>query len=145
MSNALHQPLSTVLADTYALYLKTQNFHWHVRGMEFASLHALFETQYTDLATAVDDIAERIIILNGKAPATFTALNKLSSIEDGDSHAAAKVMVTTLAADQDKVIATLNAALKVAQEHNDEGSMALLSDRISVHEKARWMLSASAA
>ena len=63
--------LEIILADTYALYLKTQNYHWHVKGPQFKSLHELFEMQYRELAEAVDGVAERLLIMGHKAPATF--------------------------------------------------------------------------
>ncbi|CAM3037339.1 DNA-binding protein [Legionella steigerwaltii] len=135
--------LEVVLADTYALYLKTQNYHWHVKGVHFKSLHELFEMQYKELAEAVDAIAERILIMGHKAPATFTALNQLKTIKDGDSSADANRMVSDLAQDNGSLVNDLNTAVKLAQEHGDEGTVALLSERIAAHEKARWMLSAS--
>jgi len=75
--------LEVILADTYALYLKTQNYHWHVKGPQFKSLHELFEMQYRELAEAVDQLAERLLIMGHHAPATFTALNTLKTIKDG--------------------------------------------------------------
>lgn len=135
--------LSVLLADTYALYLKTQNYHWHVRGPQFTSLHELFETHYTELANAVDELAERIRILGDSAPATFKAFEALKSLDDGDSNADANTMVEHLYRDHKKLIDDLNQAIEVAQGHNDEGSIALLSERIAAHEKARWMLGVS--
>ncbi|WP_454780724.1 Dps family protein [Legionella sp. WA2022007384] len=140
---AMIKKLEVVLADTYALYLKTQNYHWHVKGAQFKSLHELFEMQYTALAEAIDEIAERILILGHKAPATFTALNQLKTIKDGDSNVDANHMVSELAQDNGSLVKDLNAAVKLAQEHDDEGTIALLSERIGAHEKARWMLNAS--
>lgn len=135
--------LETTLADTYALYLKTQNYHWHVRGPQFKSLHELFEMQYKELAEAVDQIAERLLMMGHKAPATFNEFNQLKTIKDGDSSIGANQMVSELAADHNILIRDLNQAIKVAQEHNDEGTINLLSARIEAHEKAHWMLSAS--
>ena len=140
---AMIKKLEVVLADTYALYLKTQNYHWHVKGAQFKSLHELFEMQYKALAEAIDEIAERILILGHKAPATFTALNQLKTIKDGDSNVDANHMVSELAQDHGSLVKDLNAAVKLAQEHDDEGTIALLSERIGAHEKARWMLNAS--
>lgn len=135
--------LSVLLADTYALYLKTQNFHWHVRGSQFKSLHELFEGQYQELAEAVDLLAERLIILGHKAPATFKAFEQLKTIKDGDSSLTAKEMVMTLAQDHTSLIRDLNDAMKVVQKNNDEGTVSILAERIASHEKSRWMLSAS--
>lgn len=135
--------LEVALADTYALYLKTQNYHWHVRGPQFKSLHELFEMQYKELATAVDEVAERIIIMAHKAPATFTELNKLKTLKDGDSSLNANQMVTELARDHGILVQDLNQALKIAQDNHDEGTVSLLADRIAAHQKAHWMLGAS--
>ncbi|STX52162.1 starvation-inducible DNA-binding protein [Legionella busanensis] len=143
MSEVISQ-LSILLADTYALYLKTQNYHWHVRGAQFKALHELFENQYQELAEAVDEIAERILILGHKAPATFDEFNRLKRVKDGDSNRLANEMVKELAQDNGTLIKDLNQSLKIAQEHADEGTVTLLSDRIAAHEKARWMLAASA-
>ena len=141
--STLIKRLEIVLADTYALYLKTQNYHWHVKGAQFKSLHELFEVHYRELAEAVDQVAERILILGHKAPATFTEFNQLKTLKDGDSSANANQMVTELAADHLTLVKDLNHVMKVAQEHNDEGSISLLSERIASHEKAHWMLRAS--
>lgn len=135
--------LSILMADTYALYLKTQNYHWHVTGPLFKSLHELFEKQYQELADAVDDVAERIRTLNQKVPATFEEFANLKRIKDGNSALSANEMVIELAEDHGTLVRDLNQALKFAQENNDEGTANLLSDRIAAHEKARWMLSAS--
>nr|WP_238584796.1 DNA starvation/stationary phase protection protein [Fluoribacter dumoffii] len=140
---AIIKKLEVILADTYALYLKTQNYHWHVKGVQFKSLHELFEMQYRALAEAIDQIAERILIMGHKAPATFTALNQLKTIKDGDSSIDANKMVSELAQDNGVLVKDLNAAIKLAQEDGDEGTVALLSERIAAHEKARWMLNAS--
>lgn len=135
--------LEVALADTYALYLKTQNYHWHVRGPQFKSLHELFEMQYKELALAVDEVAERIIIMAHKAPATFTELNQLKTLKDGDSSVNANQMVTELARDHGILVQDLNQALKIAQDNHDEGTVSLLAERIAAHQKAHWMLSAS--
>jgi starvation-inducible DNA-binding protein len=135
--------LSIILADTYALYLKTQNYHWHVKGAQFKGLHELFEQQYLELAKAVDEIAERILIIGHKAPATFKEFEQLKRIKDGNSNLAANDMVIELAHDHDTLVKDLNQSLKLAQQFDDEGTATLLGDRIAAHEKSRWMLNAS--
>lgn len=142
MANIIKK-LEVLMADTYALYLKTQNYHWHVRGPHFKMLHELFEEQYKDLAEAVDTIAERILTLGHHAPATFGELNKLKTIKDGDSKISSSQMVAELAKDHMTLVKDLNQAIKVAQENNDEGSATLLGDRIAAHEKIKWMLESS--
>lgn len=132
--------LQQLLANTYSLYLKTQNYHWHVKGQNFKLLHELFEDQYKSLANAVDSIAERILILGGKAPATFKLLSSLSVITDGDSDLPANKMLSDLVADQNKLIISLKTVIVAAQKNNDDGTIAMASEFISKYEKARWFL-----
>lgn len=135
--------LKNTLADTYTLYLKTQNYHWNVTGESFASLHAMFETQYNDLFLAVDLIAERIRALGEKAPGTFSAYKKMTTISEGNENASATEMVKDLAQDQHKIIATLNIVLKEAHKTGDEVTASIITDRIEIHQKNAWMLNAS--
>jgi starvation-inducible DNA-binding protein len=141
--NTLSTALCALLADTYALYLKTQNYHWHVTGVQFKTLHELFETQYLELAAAVDLLAERIIMKGNKAPATFAEFEKLSRIKAGDSNLTANQMVMDLADDHALMIEELNRVFIQASDERDEGSVNVLGDRIVSHEKTRWMLNAS--
>ena len=104
----VNNQFNLVFANTYALYLKTQNYHWHVKGAEFKGLHELFETQYMELAEAVDSLAERILMMGHKAPATFTQLNQLKTIKDGDSSIDAHHMLNDLAGDQTVLIKDLS-------------------------------------
>ena len=136
--------MEVVLADSYALYLKTQNFHWNVEGNQFFSLHNLFEEQYTELAAAIDEIAETIRQLGQKAPGGFSKFINLTSIEEGNEDAKAEEMVTQLVADQQKVMDSITEALNIAQEVDDEVTIGILVDRLSAHRKAKWMLSATA-
>ncbi len=135
--------ISVILADTYALYLKTQNYHWHVKGPQFKSLHDLFEGQYRELAEAIDAVAERMRIMGHKAPATFKEYEQLKTIKDGNSDLNSAAMVKELAADNATLVKDLNKAMLLAQNANDEGTVGLLAERIAVHQKAHWMLSAS--
>lgn len=137
------ESLQILLADTYALYLKTQNYHWHVVGENFKSLHELFEKQYQELALAIDDIAERIRTLGGKAPATFSELNSKKNLQDGNANNTSRQMVEELYLDNLSLSETLNKSASIAAEQGDEGSNDLLSKRVAIHEKAAWMLKAS--
>jgi starvation-inducible DNA-binding protein len=137
------EKLSVLLADTYAIYLKTQNYHWHVKGPQFKSLHELFEMQYRELAEAVDEVAERLLITGHKAPATFKDYERLKTIKDGDSNSTANQMVNELANDHGTLVRDLNNSMALAQKMKDEGTVNLLANRISAHEKARWMLKSS--
>ena len=140
---AVTKNLKILLADTYALYLKTQNYHWNVTGPNFQALHSLFEEQYQDLAEAIDTIAERIRALGEKAPGTWKIYEKLTSIKDGDENISADKMVTELADDQELLVNSLKKALDPAQEEGDEVTIGLIVDRMGVHEKAVWMLKSS--
>lgn len=139
------ETLKVLLADTYALYLKTQNYHWHVTGPNFKELHTLFEEHYKALAIAVDDVAERILILGDRAPATFAEFNNLKTLKDGDSSKSASDMVNELHDDHGSLNNKLREVLSAAQAEADEGTIALMSELLSQHEKARWMLGASRA
>jgi len=132
--------LSRLLADSYTLYLKTHNFHWNVKGAMFQSLHTLFETQYTELATAVDDIAERIRTLGQPAPGSYKQFSELTSIEEEITVPAAADMIRQLLADQETVVRTAREVFPVAAEQHDEATADLLTQRMQVHEKNAWML-----
>ncbi|MEO0451794.1 MAG: Dps family protein [Pseudomonadota bacterium] len=132
--------LKTLLADSYTLYLQTHNFHWNVTGPQFRELHLLFEEQYTELATAVDEIAERIRTLGDAAPGTYRAFAELSSIEEVDGVPDARDMIVALQTAHEQVVKSARAVLKTAQDADDESSVALISDRMRIHEKTAWML-----
>jgi len=134
--------LKRLLADSYTLYLQTHNFHWNVTGPQFRELHLMFEEHYTELATAVDDIAERIRTLGVAAPGTYKAFVALSSIDEVEGVPAAADMVVTLTESHEQVVKTCREVLKKAQEADDESTAALVGDRMRVHEKTAWMLRA---
>jgi starvation-inducible DNA-binding protein len=137
--------LSRLLADTYTLYLKTHNFHWNVEGPMFNTLHLMFEQQYTELALAVDLIAERIRALGHQAPGSYSAYAKLSSIEEADGVPGAEAMIRELAKDQETVTRTARSIFPLVEKANDEPTADLLTQRMQVHEKTAWMLRAMAA
>jgi starvation-inducible DNA-binding protein len=137
------QGLSRLLADTYTLYLKTHNFHWNVKGPMFNSLHLMFETQYTELALAVDLIAERIRALGEVAPGSYSAFAKLSSVKEAEGVPDALEMVRILAEDQLAVVRTARSVFPLADAAHDEPTADLLTQRMQVHEKTAWMLRAT--
>lgn len=144
MSNKpVSEALKTVLADSYTLYLKTQFFHWNVTGPHFKSLHLLFEEQYTDLQAAVDEIAERIRALGDVAPGSYKAFAKLTGIKEADDVPEAFAMVKTLAEDCDIILGSLQKALEAAQKAGDEVTVGMVTERMTIHEKNRWMLKSS--
>ena len=132
--------LSNVLADSYLLYLKTHNYHWNVTGELFHQLHEQFEEQYTELAEAIDEIAERIRALGFRAPGTFKEFNEITSIEEDTDQPKAMEMVKRLAQANEQVIRTAREALKPANEAEDEATVDLLTERLTVHSKTAWML-----
>ncbi|MBH8573211.1 DNA starvation/stationary phase protection protein [Nostocaceae cyanobacterium CENA369] len=132
--------LSRLLADTYTLYLKTHNFHWNVTGPMFQTLHLMFETQYTELALAVDLIAERIRALGYPAPGTYSEYAKLSSIPETPGVPKATEMISLLVEGQEAVVRTARSIFPVVEEVNDEPTADLLTQRMQVHEKTAWML-----
>ncbi len=134
--------LKRLLADSYTLYLQTHNFHWNVTGPQFRDLHLMFEEHYTELAQAVDDIAERIRTLGVAAPGTYKSFAQLSSIEEVEGVPGAADMVVTLTHGHEQVVKTCREVLKKAQDADDESTAALVGDRMRVHEKTAWMLRA---
>lgn len=134
--------LKRLLADTYTLYLQSHNFHWNVTGPQFRELHLMFEEHYTELATAVDEVAERIRTLGVPAPGTYKSFDELSSIKEVEGVPSANEMVEILTQGHQQVVKTCREVLKTAQEADDESTVALVSDRMRIHEKTAWMLRA---
>ncbi len=132
--------LSKLLADSYTLYLKTHNFHWNVEGPQFNTLHLMFEQHYTELALAVDEIAERIRALGVKAPGSYSAFAKLTSIDEASGEESAEEMIRQLVLGQEAVVRTARTTLKPAAAAGDEPTADLLTQRMQIHEKNAWML-----
>lgn len=132
--------LSRLLADTYLLYLKTQNYHWNVTGELFHSLHEQFEDQYTELAGAVDEIAERIRALGYKSPGSFKEFHTLTSIEEDTEKPEALEMVRRLAVANEQIIHTAREVIKAPKNAEDDATTDLITQRLHVHSKAAWML-----
>lgn len=138
--NSYIKSLEVVLADMYALYLKTQNYHWNAEGNGFQGMHELFEKQYRDLFVAIDDMAEIIRALGFKVVGTFSEFSKNKTIKDGNEKLSIQEMIKELADGQDEIIKTMKKALKEAQKHEDEVVMGFLVERMTVHRKAGWLL-----
>jgi starvation-inducible DNA-binding protein len=142
---AIAEGLSHLLADTYTLYLKTHNFHWNVEGPMFNTLHLMFEQQYTELAAAVDLIAERIRALGFPAPGSYTAFARLATVKEAaDATPDAAEMIRLLAKDQEQVAKTARQVFPTVEKAGDEPSADLLTQRMQIHEKTAWMLRAMA-
>ncbi len=132
--------LARLLADSYTLYLKTHNYHWNVTGPQFNTLHLMFEGQYTELAIAVDEIAERIRALGIKAPGSYREFAALAEIEEGNGSESAEEMIRQLAIGQETIVRTARAVFPSADSASDEPTADLLTQRMQIHEKNAWML-----
>jgi starvation-inducible DNA-binding protein len=132
--------LSRLLADTYTLYLKTHNFHWNVTGPMFNTLHLMFETQYNDLALAVDLVAERIRALGVRAPGSYREFGRLASVRESEGSPDAQEMIRQLVEGQETVVRTARSVFPDAESAGDQPTADLLTQRMQVHEKNAWML-----
>lgn len=138
------EKMSTFLASTYTLYMKSLYYHWNVTGRSFHSLHELFEGQYQDLHTAGDEIAERIRALGHFTPGTYREFAKMSAIEeDAALPTKASEMIEILLRDNETLSKEAREVLKVAEEAEDEVTVDMMVERMSVHDEAAWMLRSS--
>jgi len=134
------QGLKRLLADSFALYLKTHSFHWNVTGPMFNTLHLMFEEQYTELWTAIDELAERIRALGAFAPGTYGEFEKLASVKETEGVPDAMGMIKALVEGHETLIRTARSVFPVAETAHDEATADLLTQRLQVHEKTAWML-----
>lgn len=137
---AIAKGLSTLLADSYSLYLMTHNFHWNVKGPMFNTLHTMFMTQYTEQWAALDLIAERIRALGEPAPGTYKEFAKLTSIDEVQGTPKAMEMVRLLVKAQEATAKTARKLFPLVDKVNDQPTADLLTQRQDVHEKTAWML-----
>jgi starvation-inducible DNA-binding protein len=134
------QDLETLMADTYLLYTKTQNFHWNVVDPRFHSLHTFFEEQYKELAEAIDVIAEQIRSQGHKAPGSMREFLQLSNLQEASGNLPANTMLQTLLKDHEAIIQWLRPAIDHFAKIGDQAASDLCIDRLRVHEKALWMI-----
>jgi len=132
--------LEVLLADSYTIYLKTHNYHWNVTGPMFSTYHALFETQYTELAIAVDEIAERIRTLGSPAPGSYAQFLELTTVKEDSAVPSATDMIRNLVGDYETVVRAARQLVRAAEAAGDDASVDLGVRRIDVHEKGGWML-----
>jgi starvation-inducible DNA-binding protein len=138
---AVSAALNTILADSYALNLKTKNFHWHVSGPHFRDYHLLFDEQAGDIDGATDDIAERVRKIGGTTLRSIGHISKLQTIEDNDEdYVSPSGMLRELISDNKKIVATLRKAHDVADEHEDVATASLIENWIDQTEKRIWFL-----
>lgn len=141
--NELEEKLKVVLANTFAMYLKSHMYHWNVTGIHFPHLHGFFESIYSELWGAVDGIAEHIRAIDAYAPGSFKRFSDLATIEDELAIPTAMEMVTRLKTDNEKVIESLRSAYLEAEAQKQEGLANFLQDRLDIHAKHGWMLKAT--
>lgn len=136
----LQELMKKVLADTFALYLKSHNFHWNVEGPNFPQYHSFFGDLYEELHDSVDTIAEQIRALDSYSPGSFTRFLELTQIEDELNVPSCLEMARKLYNDNEIVLITLNLAFKLASEFDQQGLADFLAGRIDTHKKHAWML-----
>ena len=134
------EQLSGLLANSYVLYVKTHNYHWNVIGPMFSTLHMLFETQYTELALAVYEMAERIRARGAYAPGSLAAFTELATVREETGHPDAVQMIRNLLSDQEAVVAVAQNVIKAAEVAGDQASADLATRRMDIHQKNAWML-----
>ncbi len=134
--------LQSLLADTYALYLKTHNYHWNMEGEPFIGIHKLLEEQYEEMADAVDEIAERIRALGHYAEASFSSFSKRTKIPEEKKRGSWKEMVKKLVEGHELMAKRYRPFIPASQKENDEMTADMVIDRIKFHEKAAWLLRA---
>jgi starvation-inducible DNA-binding protein len=139
-NQAVAEAAKKLLADSYTLYLKTHNYHWNVVGPMFNSLHLLFESQYAELAEAVDEIAERIRTIGHHAPGSYSEFSQLSNMEEAQPNTSAQDMLRHLANDQHQIVSSAKTLLEVAEKADDAATVDLATRRIETHQKNAWML-----
>lgn len=139
---AVAEALAGMLADSYTLLVKTHGFHWNVVGPAFPMLHELFGKQYTELQSAVDEVAERIRALGHPAPGSFAAFAKLAKVPEQSNVPSAEEMIAELLADNELLARRARDVFEVAEEAEDDASVDLMVERMTVHDKNAWMLRA---
>jgi len=129
-----------MLSETFLLYMKTHGFHWNVEGPNFVGLHALFEQQYTEMWTAIDELAEHLRAMGVYAPTSHAQFAENSAIQDTDKVSDAKAMVAELVEGHTAIAGTLKKVIALAEEHGYADTADLATARLQVHNKAAWML-----
>lgn len=134
------ESLLKCLANTYGLYLLTQNYHWNVVGPNFYALHKLFEEQYRDLFAAMDELAERVRALGEKVPNHQDLMSKYNKVKSADIYLTPEDMVDHLAGENVSLVSMLKEASNIFADHDDKASEDLVIGRMFTHDKAAWML-----
>lgn len=135
--------LKVLLGESYALYVKTHGYHWNVTGPRFNSLHNMFEEQYTELWTALDEIAERIRALGHFAPGSSSEMMSEATIQPDNGVPDADAMIANLARGHEAVAKAAKAGIEIAEKNGDAVTADLFTQRATVAEKTAWMLRSS--
>lgn len=135
--------LRRLLGETYALYIKTHGYHWNVTGPRFQSLHNMFMTQYTELWTALDEIAERIRALGHFAPGSSSEMMSEASIGTDNGVPDADAMIANLARGHEAVARAARDGIEAATEAGDDVTADLMTQRATIADKTAWMLRSS--
>lgn len=141
-NQAVVDALEGLLADSYTLYLKTHSYHWNVTGPMFTTLHTLFETHYTELALAVDEIAERIRALGAFSPGSYSQFIERAQVKEDTGVPPAKDMIKNLVKDHGLVVKAAQKLIKAGEAAGDDASVDMGVRRIELHQKSAWMLGA---
>ena len=135
------EALNGLVADSFALYTKTKNFHWHVSGPHFRDYHLLFDEQATEIFATVDELAERVRKLGARTIHSIGEIAKLSGIKDNDKdYVSPEAMLTELMNDNKTVIRRMRAAHEIADRHEDVATASILENFIDAAEKRNWFL-----
>ena len=133
--------LNALLADVFALYLKTKNFHWHVSGPHFRDYHLLFDEQGEQIFAITDDIAERVRKIGGTTLRSIGQVSKLQTIQDNnEDYVPPRQMLRELMDDNKHIAAAMRKAHKLCDEHEDSGTAGLLETFIDETERRTWFL-----
>ena len=133
--------LNALLADTFALYLKTKNFHWHVSGRHFNDYHLMLDQQSEAIFATTDQLAERVRKLGGSTLRSIGQIAKLQTIEDNnEAYVPPREMLRELMEDNKHMAAAMRKAHKLCDDHEDSGSASLLEVFIDETERRTWFL-----
>ena len=133
--------LNAILADSFALYLKTKNFHWHVSGPHFRDYHLLFDEQAAEIFASIDDLAERVRKIGARTVHSIGEIARLASIKDNDKDFVSPAdMLAELMGDTKHVIKRMRAAHEIADKHDDVATASILENFIDAAEKRNWFL-----
>jgi starvation-inducible DNA-binding protein len=132
--------LKVALADTYVFSVKVQGYHWNVTGPHFSEYHKFFGELYSEVNDAVDVIAESIRTFDAFSPGSMKRFLELTTIEEANNIPDSLVMISKLAADNERVIASITAAYELCEKHKHYAVSNMLQDRLTAHQKHGWML-----